>query len=324
MQVIRDNPGRQMLKSSVVTIGNFDGFHLGHQALIQCCKLLAGPRRPGPRQTGSRRPIAVVTFEPLPGAWFSPDAAPARLMSVRQKLATLSSEGIDLVWMMRFNRALADMSAEAFVQSVLVDVLDPADVVVGKDFHYGKARQGNGDSLRRAGEKYGFGLKTVATIEVGGKRASSSSVRECLAMGDLLQASRLLGRPYRMQGRVIRGRQLGRKLGYPTANMRLAVSPSPLMGIFAVRARWDESGGGDSGWHDGVASLGTRPAVNGEGFLIEVHLFDFDGDLYGRRMEVEYVKKLRTEEHFEDINDLVMQMREDERLARGCLGDDGN
>lgn len=309
MQLIRDNPDKKMLRSSVITIGNFDGLHLGHQALIQRCRLLAETGRPG-----DGRPIAVVTFEPLPGAWFRPDAAPARLMSPRQRLSYLDNEGIDLVWMMRFNEELASMSAETFVQSVLVDVLGAGDVVVGDDFHYGNARQGDEDSLRAAGEKYGFGLHTVATVEVDGKRASSSSIRKCLETGDLSQASRLLGRPFVTQGRVIHGRKLGRKLGYPTANMPLAASPNPLKGIFAVRARW-----GDSGWRDGVANLGTRPAVNGSGFLVEVHLFDFDGDLYGRRMEVEYVKKLRNEEHFEDIDDLVKQMREDERLARECL-----
>lgn len=303
-----------MLQSAVVTIGNFDGLHFGHQALIQRCRILAEEQSSIPA-----RPMVVVTFEPLPAAWFRPDAAPARLMSVRQKLAYLDNEGIDLVWMMRFNQALAGMSAETFIQSVLVDVLDAGDVVVGEDFHYGKARQGNTESLRQAGEKHGFELNTVATIEVDGRRASSSSIRECLAAGDLSQASRLLGRPYRTQGRVIRGRQLGRKLGYPTANMPLAVSPSPLNGIFAVRARCLQRGGADSGWRDGVANLGTRPAVGGEGFLVEVHLFDFDGDLYGQNMEVEYVKKLRNEEHFEDIDDLVRQMREDERLARESL-----
>jgi len=252
-----------MLQSSVVTIGNFDGFHLGHQALIRRCRMLADP---GKTDTG--RPIAVVTFEPLPGAWFRPNAPPARLMSVRQKLTYLEHEGIDLVWMMRFNQALARMNAADFIQSVLVDVLNPGDVVVGEDFHYGEARQGNTDSLRCAGEAHGFGVSSVATINVNGRRASSSGVRACLAVGDMLQASRLLGRSYRIQGRVIRGRQLGRKLGYPTANMPLAVSPCPLKGIFAVRARWVKSEGGESGWHDGVANLGTRPAVDGKGFLV--------------------------------------------------------
>jgi len=311
MQLIRDNPGRQMLQSPVVTIGNFDGLHLGHQALIQRCRLLADTK-----SNDEARPIALVTFEPLPAAWFRPDDAPARLMSVRQKLTYLGNEGIDLVWMMRFNQSLAAMSAEKFVQSVLVDVLDAAYVVVGEDFHYGKARKGNTDTLRQAGEKFGFGLNTVAMIDVDGKRASSTNIRECLLAGELQEVSRLLGRPYRTQGRVIHGRQLGRKLGYPTANMPLAASPSPLNGIFAVRARW-----GESGWRNGVANLGTRPAVGGEGFLVEVHLLDFDGDLYGRQMEVEYVKKLRDEEHFKDLDDLIRQMREDERLAREYLRD---
>ena len=304
MQVIRDNPGRQLLKSSVVTIGNFDALHLGHQALIRHCELLAD----------GNRPIAVITFEPLPATWFRPDAAPARLMSARQKLEYLANEGIALVWLMRFNQTLAAMSAEDFVQSVLVDTLDVSDVVVGEDFRYGKGRQGNTDSLRQSGEKLGFGLNTIQMLDVDGQRASSTAIREFLAAGDLEGAKHLLGRPFRMAGRVVRGQQLGRQLGYPTANIRLAALPSPVKGVFAIRTRW-----GNSGWRDGVANLGTRPAVGGEGFLLEVHLFDFMGDLYGQRLEVEFVKKLRNEAHFADIDDLVVQMREDERQAKVCL-----
>lgn len=304
MQVIRDNPGRQLLQSSVVTIGNFDGLHLGHQALIRRCQSLAN----------NKRPIAVVTFEPLPATWFSPVAAPARLMSARQKLDYLAHEGIELVWLMRFNQALAAMSAKDFVQSVLVDTLAASEVVVGTDFRYGKGRQGDTDSLRQIGEKLGFGLSIVPMLDVEGHRASSTAIRKCLALGKLEQAKHLLGRSYRMAGRVIKGQQLGRKLGYPTANLRLSEPPSPLTGVFAIRARWD-----DSGWHDGVANLGTRPAVGGEGFLVEAHIFDFKGNLYGQRLEVEFVKKLRDETHFEDIDDLVVQMREDERQARAHL-----
>ena len=304
MRVIRDNPGRQLLQSSVVTIGNFDGFHLGHQALIRLCESLAE----------GRHSIAVVTFEPLPLAWFRPEDAPPRLMSVRQKLDFLAGKAIDLVWLMRFNQALAGMEAESFVQSVLVDTLAAKHVVVGEDFRYGKGRKGDIESLRQSGERLGFGVQVVPMIDIDGCRASSSNIRGSLAAGDLKQASVLLGRSYSMSGRVIRGRQLGRQLGYPTANIRLAASPSPLMGVFAIRARW-----GDSGWHDGVANLGTRPAVGGEGFLIEVHLFDFTGNLYGQKLEVEFTKKLRNETHFEDIDDLVVQMREDERQARFCL-----
>jgi riboflavin kinase/FMN adenylyltransferase len=215
---------------------------------------------------------------------------------------------------MRFNQALAAMSAEDFVQSVLVDTLAASDVVVGADFRYGKGRQGNTDSLRQSGEKLGFGLNTIPMLDVDGQRASSTAIRDYLAIGDLEGAGRLLGRPFRMAGRVTRGQQLGRQLGYPTANIRLAALPSPLKGIFAIRVRW-----GNSDWRDGVANLGTRPAVGGEGFLLEAHLFDFTGDLYGQRLEVEFIKKLRDEVHFADIDDLVVQMREDERLARVCL-----
>ena len=309
MRVIRDNPGRQLLRSSVVTIGNFDGFHLGHQALIRLCESLAE----------SGHSIAVVTFEPLPTTWFRPDAAPARLMSVRQKLEYLSDESIDLVWLMRFNQALAGMDAESFVQSVLVNTLAAKHVVVGQDFHYGKGRQGDTETLRRSGKKLGFEVHAVPMVDLEAYRVSSSSIRDSLAAGDLEQARRLLGRPFRMVGRVIPGRQLGRQLGYPTANIRLAASPSPLMGVFAIRARWD-----NNSWHDGVANLGTRPAVGGEGFLIEAHLFDFSGDLYGQTLQVEFIKKLRDETHFEDIDDLVVQMREDERQARVCLAQTEN
>jgi riboflavin kinase/FMN adenylyltransferase len=304
MRVIRDNPGSQLLQSSVVTIGNFDGLHLGHQALIRRCESLAD----------NRYPIAVVTFEPLPQTWFRPEVAPARLMSVRQKLDYLANEGVELVWLMRFNQALASMSATDFVESVLVKTLAARHVVVGEDFHYGSRRQGDTDTLRQSGKKLGFGLDVIPMLDIDGQRASSTSIRSYLADGDMEQANHLLGRPFCMAGRVIRGRQLGRQLGYPTANMRLAAPPSPLKGVFAIRARW-----GNSSWRDGVANLGTRPAVGGQGFLVEVHLFDFEDSLYGQRLEVEFVKKLRDETHFEDLDDLVVQMREDERQARNCL-----
>jgi len=304
MQLVRDNPGRQLLRSAVVTIGNFDGLHLGHQTLIRCCKSLAA----------DQSPIAVVSFEPLPLAWFRPDAAPARLMSVRQKLEQLADAAVDLTWLMRFNQALASMSAEDFVQLVLVETLSARHVVVGEDFRYGSGRQGDIDSLRRSGARFGFELSAVPMLDVEGQRASSSNIRSCLANGDLEQAKILMGRPFRMSGRVIRGRQLGRKLGYPTANIKLAALPSPLMGVFAIRVCRN-----DTDWIDGVANLGTRPAVGGEGMLLEAHLFDFEGNLYGERLEVEFVKKLRDETNFEDIDDLVVQMQEDERQARNYL-----
>ncbi len=308
MQVIRDNPGRQMLQSSVLTIGNFDGLHLGHQCLINRCKELAGD------QQGDQRPVAVLTFEPLPQTWLRPEFAPSRLMSVRQKLECLANKGVDLVWLMRFNRALAEMGAERFVKYAVMQTLGAVDVVVGEDFHYGKGRAGNTQTLREAGIKSGFEVHAVETFEIDGVRVSSTTIREALAAGDFNRAKRFLGRPFAMQGRVIKGRRLGRQLGYPTANIRLATEPSPLQGVFAVRTRWP-----GSDWRGAVASLGTRPAVGGGEFLVEVHLFDFDGDLYGRRLEVEFVEKLRDEAHFSDMDDLVAQMREDERQARQCL-----
>ena len=304
MQVIRDNPGRQLRHSTVVTIGNFDGLHLGHQSLIRRCEDLAD----------GNCPITVVTFEPLPQTWFRPESAPVRLMSVRQKLDYFKAEGIDLVWLMRFNQFLAGVSAEDFVRTVLVETLAAKAVVVGEDFRYGARRQDDIDSLRQSGETHGFRLSVVLMLDIDGQRASRTNIRSCIAAGDLVQAKHPLGRPYRMAGRVIRGRQLGRQLGYPTANIRLPTSRSPLTGVFAVRVRR-----GDGGWRDGVANLGTRPAVGGEGFLLEAHIFDFEGNLYGRRLEVEFVKKLRDETHFEVIDDLVKQMREDERQARICL-----
>lgn len=306
MQVIRDNPDKQVLRSSVVTIGNFDGFHLGHQALLEKARLLAG----------DQRPVAVVTFEPLPQAWFRPEAAPARLMSVRQKLQYLAALKVDLVWLMRFNQALASMQPDEFVKWVLVDTLGATDLVVGNDFHYGTRRQGDTATLKQAGDRYGFGLNIVSAVELDGERVSSSRIRQLLASGKLNEAAKFLGYRYRTQGRIIRGQQLGRTLGYATANMHPAIGPSPLEGVFAIRARLCDGDVSERVWRAGVASLGTRPAVGGEGFLIEVHLFDFDGDLYGRKMEVEYVEKLRDEAHFIELDDLVAQMREDERMAR--------
>lgn len=309
MQVIRDNPGRQLFQSSVVTIGNFDGLHLGHQSLIRRCESLAA----------GKNPIALVTFEPLPKVWFRPDEAPARLLSVRQKLGLLAEAGVDLVWLMRFNHGLSAMSADDFVQSVLVNTLAAAEVVIGEDFRYGARRQGDIKSLHQSGKELGFGLNVVPMLEVDGEIVSSTAIRDYLADGDLDKARKLLGRPYRMAGRVIRGRQLGRALGYPTANIRLASLPSPLGGVFAVRARC-----GNGGWQDGVANLGTRPAVGGEGFLVEVHLFEFAGSLYGQMLEVEFVAKLRDEAHFKNIDDLVTQMRKDEHQARQYLAPNEN
>jgi riboflavin kinase/FMN adenylyltransferase len=288
----------------VVTIGNFDGLHLGHHALLRQCRELAPPDRK----------VAVVTFEPLPMAYFSPQNAPSRLTTVHGKLAILRSLGVDLTWMMRFDKAFAALSARAFVEQVLVRGLSAEAVVVGHDFHFGRGREGDADMLRALGDEFGFEEYIVPPVLLDGERVSSSGVRECLLAGDFAAAARLLGRPFRMDGHVVYGQALGRKLGYPTANLRVRSEPSPLTGVLATWARID---GGP--WLPGVSNLGRRPAVGGGDPLLEVHFFDFDEDIYGRRLEVQFVAKLRDEEHFDCLELLIVQMKKDESAARQIL-----
>jgi riboflavin kinase/FMN adenylyltransferase len=307
MRLFRDISHRRLSKGSVVTIGNFDGLHLGHQALIERCRVRAG-------QDLER---AVITFEPLPLAWFNPASAPARVTSPRQKLEQFAAAGMDLVWMMRFNQALAELSAREFVQRMLVSALQARSVVVGDDFRFGRKREGDIEALRGMGAEFGFAVDVVGEVVDAEGRVSSSVVRAALRAGDFARAEALLGRPWCMQGRVFRGSQLGRKLGYPTANMKLAASPSPVGGIFAVRAR---VAGSEVGWLDGVANLGRRPAVGGGDFLVEVHLFDVHMDLYGRRLEVQFVEKIRDEADFSHLDALKAQMHKDEAAARTILG----
>jgi len=308
MRLIRNRPGpngnRHLPGGSVVTIGNFDGLHLGHHALLSQCRELASPERK----------VAVVTFEPLPTAYFSPQKAPARLTTVHGKLAILRSLGVDLTWMMRFDEAFAALSARAFVEQVLVRGLGAEAVVVGHDFHFGRGREGNADTLRALGDEFGFEEYIVPPVVRGGQRVSSSGVRSCLSGGDFAGAARLLGRPFRMDGHVVYGQALGRKLGYPTANLRIRSEPSPLTGVLATWARVD---GGP--WLPGVSNLGRRPAVGGGDPLLEVHFFDFDEDIYGKRLEVQFVAKLREEEHFDCLEWLVVQMKKDESAAREIL-----
>lgn len=309
MRVARNRPGAgqgaPLARSSVVTIGNFDGVHLGHQALIDRCRSLGNP--------GDS--LVVVTFEPLPRAFFDPEHAPPRLSSPVGRLRLLLEAGIDLVWMMRFDAELAGVGAEDFVRRVLVEALGARYVVTGADFRFGHRREGDLKLLRALGERYGFESEVVETLKLDGQRVSSGAVREALAGGEFAAAASLLGRPFAISGHVFRGRGLGRKLGYPTANLKIRALPSPLQGIFAVRARV----AGDV-WRPAVASLGSRPMFGGEEMLLEVHFFDFDEDLYGRRLEAQFVAKLRDEAHFATIDELVREMKNDEAQARGILG----
>ena len=290
---------------SVVTIGNYDGVHRGHQHMLATVTARA-------RELGM--PATVVTFEPTPREYFEGDSAPARLMRLREKLEALPLYGVDRVVVLRFDRRMQAMGADEFVERLLVRGLGARHVVVGHDFHYARRREGNIDTLRAAGTRHGYAVEEVGRFLVDGERVSSSLVREALGRGDLARAGLLLGRPYRMAGRVRRGQQLGRRLGYPTANLALHRKVVPLWGVFAVRV----SGAGLVD-HPAVASLGTRPTIDGTEPLLEVHVFDHDGDLYGRYLDVDFVRRLRDERRFESLDSLVEQMHRDAAEARELL-----
>ncbi|HJU26766.1 MAG TPA: bifunctional riboflavin kinase/FAD synthetase, partial [Rhodanobacteraceae bacterium] len=256
---------------------------------------------------------AVVSFEPLPRAFFSRDPVP-RLSSVRQKLCGFRDAGIDVVLLLRFNAALAGMAAEEFVRRVLVQRMNSREIWVGADFRFGHRRAGDVALLRELGGELGFEVRTLETIEIDGGRASASRVRDRLSQDDFTQATRVLGHAFAIDGRVVHGNRMGHQLGYPTANVRLKGRVSPVQGIFAALVR----GVADEPW-PAVVSLGVRPMFDGREPLLEAHLFDFDRDLYGRRIEVEFVSKLRDEGKFADLDALKAQMDRDAMQARSLL-----
>lgn len=293
-------------RGSVVTIGNYDGVHRGHQHMLEAVCVKA-------RELGL--PATVVTFEPTPREFFEGTTAPARLMRLREKLEALEFYGIDRVVVLRFDAAMRAMSAADFERRLLVEGLGVRHMVVGHDFHYARRREGNITSLRAAGAAHGFEVDEIDQYLVETDRVSSSLVREALGARDLERAAHLLGRPYRMTGRVRRGAKLGRTLGFPTANLALHRKVVPLWGIFAVRVN-----GRGLRDHPAVVSLGTRPTVNGTDPLLEVHLFDFDDDIYGQYLSVDFLKWLRAERKFESLDALVVQMHVDAAQARAALG----
>ena len=293
-------------RGCVATIGNYDGVHCGHQHMIAALRAKAD---------ALGVPAVVITFEPTPREFFAGPAAPSRLTRLREKLQALALYGVDRVVVLRFDRRMQAMGADEFVQRLLVEGLGVRHMVVGHDFHFARRREGTIDTLRAAGAANGFTVEEVGQFLLEGERVSSSLVREALNRGDLARATRLLGRPYRMAGRVRLGKRLGRTLGYPTANLALQRKVVPLWGIFAVRV----SGAGLVGY-PAVSSLGTRPTVNGTDPLLEVHLFDFDGDLYGQHLDVDFVARLRDEQKFESLDALVAQMNRDAAAARAILG----
>jgi riboflavin kinase/FMN adenylyltransferase len=293
-------------RPGAVTIGNFDGVHLGHQAML--ARLTARSASVGGAPT-------VLTFEPHPREIFTPDSAPTRLTSLREKLEILRGLGVARVHVCRFTKPFAALSAEDFVRRILVEGLRARYVLVGDDFRFGAKRAGDFALLKQLGEKYGFEAESLHTVEAAGQRASSTAVRDALAAGDMATAAQMLGRPYSISGRVVGGDQLGRKIGYPTANIQLKHNRPPLTGIFAVRVQ-----GLDQPDWPGVASLGTRPTVHANGRpTLEVHLFNFDQSIYRRHLRVEFLHKLRDEAKFPSLEALIAQIDEDARQAREML-----
>lgn len=290
-------------RGCVVSIGNFDGLHLGHQALIG--RLLALSQEHG-------LPSTVMVFEPTPREFFSPDSAPPRITGFRGKLRLLQRAGIDRVLLVRFDRRLANLEAADFVQRILVDGLGARAVVVGDDFRFGHKRGGDVALLQRMGAASGFSVDGLGCVMLDEQRCSSTAVREALALPDLAQAESLLGRRYRVFGRVRRGLQLGRKLGMPTANLMVRHKPALAHGVYAVKAYWPERPQGAAG----VASLGVRPTLGMTACLLETHVFGGPLELYGVEMEVELWRYLRPQLRFDSLDALAAQMQVDGEEAR--------
>jgi riboflavin kinase/FMN adenylyltransferase len=288
-----------------LTIGNFDGVHRGHRALVE--RVIAAARQAGLQS-------CVLTFEPHPREYFAPDAAPPRLTRLRDKLELLAGIGIDRVHVARFHAGFASLPAGRFVAEVLARGLGVRRLIVGRDFRFGAKRAGDFALLGEAAAQHGFALEAMPDVLFEGERVSSSGVRAALRSGDLRRAERLLGHPYTMSGRVAHGEKLGRQLGFPTANIRLGRA-APLAGIFAVEVE---------GMGPAVASVGRRPTVNPlERPLLEVHLFDCDGELYGRRVRVRFLEKLRDEEKYDGLEALKEAIARDARQARAYFAKHG-
>ncbi|MBK1617613.1 riboflavin biosynthesis protein RibF [Lamprobacter modestohalophilus] len=302
---------RDQDRGCVATIGNFDGVHLGHRAVFQ--RLLAQGEALG-------LPATVITFEPQPMEYFAPAVAPARLTRLREKVAAIADDGIERILLLEFGPRLAEMDAHDFIQQVLVDGLGVRFLLVGDDFRFGHNRSGDYALLERVGAELPpeqrFEVANLKTITHADERISSTRIRELLAAGDFEQARQLLGRPYRICGRVGHGDQRGRTIGFPTANIELHRRISPLRGVYAV---WVQ-GVADDPW-PGVANIGRRPTLAGTDERLEVHLFDFDGDLYGAHLQVEFALRLRDEQRFNSFEALRAQIERDAESARAWLVD---
>ena len=308
MKVIRGIPPSLPRTPCALTIGNFDGVHLGHQSLLKQLHEVAQQQH---LQT------CLLTFEPHPKEFFDPKNAPTRILSLRDKLAALKETNIDLVVVEHFNANFAKKTAEEFVKDILVNGLNTKHIVIGDDFHYGSKRTGNIETLRVAGNQYGFNVHALDTIQDSQKnRISSTALRTALKNGSLAQAKELLGRPYMISGHVIHGKKLGRTLGFPTLNMALSGKlhqrPPAMTGIFVVQVH-----GLGKDPLPAVASLGYRPTVEDAGrVLLETHIFDFNQEVYGQVIQVEFLKKLRDEAKYSDLTSLQAAIESDAIAAR--------
>jgi riboflavin kinase / FMN adenylyltransferase len=295
-------------RGASVAIGNFDGVHLGHQAVI-------GIARSEAVRTGA--PLGVVTFEPHPREVFAPHAAPFRLMNAEAKAHRLQKLGVALLYELNFNKVLSNLAPDEFARLVIADGLGLAHVVVGEDFCFGKGRKGTSEDLARFGREMGFGVTITPLLATGGVEVSSTRIRDALTEGRPRDAAAMLGHLHRIEGEVIRGDQRGRELGYPTANMSISGLHPPKFGVYAVKV--DVLTGPHAGTYDGVASLGVRPMFGENLPNLETHVFDFKGDLYGAHLSVALVEFLRPEATFDSLEGLIAQMDRDSDLARRLL-----
>ncbi len=293
----------------VATIGAFDGVHVGHQRILQ--RVLAEAEQRG-------LPSVVVSFEPTPREFFARSEPPARLTRFREKFDELRALGIDWFFCPPFDAVMESLAPDEFIDRLLIDTLQVRHLVVGDDFVFGRKRSGTVADLQRAGTMTGFSVEQVGTVLENFDRVSSTAIRRALTDGDLDVARTLLGRHYSMTGRVVDGRKLGKKLGFPTANVSLNRRASPIAGIFAVRVDGLSDSAGPARLN-GVASVGTRPTIDGIEPLLEVHIFDFDRDIYGEYIRVEFIRKLRDEVKFPDLDALTEQMHLDAAQAREIL-----
>ena len=307
MQIIRGFHNlRPEHRNCVATIGNFDGVHLGHQAVLG---------QLAEKSDALGLPLVVVTFEPQPQEYFRPQESPPRLTRFREKVQVLRRYAVDRIVVLRFNAAFSQQSPEEFIQHLLVEGLAVRYLVIGDDFRFGKGRSGDFKRLQEAGREHEFEVVSMHTFVLDGQRVSSTRVREALAAGDLNEAEKLLGRIYRMSGRIAHGDKRGRTIGFPTANIHLHRKAIPLRGVYVVEVY------GVAGEPiQGVANLGTRPTVDGLRTLLEVHLFDFDRDIYGAHVHVDFLHKLRDEQRFPDFGALKAQIQLDAAQARAYFG----